>query len=1149
MTQPKYTPEQAEAITKRGVSIALDAGAGCGKTFVLTERYLAHLPPGEVVDILQRLDEVVAITFTNAAAREMRERIRHKCFARMEGAATPDEGDYWLRLIRVLDAARISTIDSFCQTLVRQAAPRLGIDPTFEVLDAAAAPVLLSEVADDVLRGALQAEEADAIELAVALSLGGLRSAVMDLAEYQHDPAFSEWLAKDETDCLARWRQFYAVEYVGATIGKVLASDDLRALRVLIAAATPVTLGLAEHLAEMLRLIGELENGADPLAAARELHGLCFLNHPETNKYRWNNRDWPTVDEKKAFSAACQEVRKPLEPLLKEPDKAQWQVAAERGVKLLKLAARVAEAYQTAKRERGALDFADLSAFARRVLTEEALADVRQEQAGRIRLLLVDEFQDTSQAQVDLVLALVSEGFDAGRLFFVGDFKQSIYRFRGAEPEVFRALQTRVPAQGRLPLATNFRSQPGVIGFVNALFAPEFGEHYQPLHAARAAASEANVEFLWTTRSDGPAKGHAGFADANRKAEALTIASRLRELIDSEQPLVVDAQSKKLRAVRPGDVAILFRAFSNVHLYEQALRAADLPFYTVAGRAFYSQQEVYDVLHLLRAVTSTCDDIALAGVLRSPFFGLRDETLLAISRLEGNLNAGLARGRLDRIAEPVNRERAEAAREVLRELRHAAPGLSTPALLELAFARTGYDAALLAEFLGERKLANVRKLVEQARRSDAAGGSLATFIRQLGEFTAREPKEAQAATVSGADDVVRLMTIHGSKGLEFPVVVVADLDSPKQNRGEAVVFSPSLGPLVKGDNQASVGLNLHNAVEKQAELAETLRLFYVACTRAADQLILSGTLADPDQPKGPFTKVLARQFDIQTGRQVGEEPALAPVPTSFTPRTMAELDIKQPRSVKLTEALETMRDVPPQELPTSAFPLAIDARSQRAFSVSRLTGKLWRRSEFAAREVKLPAAGDIDPRGLGTLVHAVLERLTLRGDEAIAAWCERLAPLNVNRSVDETAALATQLLTRFVASTRYEALAAAPQVEREVEFLLAWPPDSAEPHAMLSGYIDGAYQLPDGRWQIVDYKTNQVTAGEVSSEAKKYELQLAVYALAIEAATGQPPAGMTLHFLRPGVEYEFVWNPTAKLAALAMIESAIAAARAAEENT
>jgi ATP-dependent helicase/nuclease subunit A len=699
-----------------------------------------------------------------------------------------------------------------------------------------------------------------------------------------------------------------------------------------------------------------------------------------------------------------------------------------------------------------------------------------------------------------------------------------------------------------LPLATNFRSQPGVIEFVNALFAPEFGAHYQPLHAARAAASDANVEFLWTTRSDGPQGNDAGKADANRKAEALTIAARLRELIDSEQPLVVDADTKHLRAVRPGDVAILFRAFSNVHLYEQALRAAELPFYTVAGRAFYSQQEVYDVLHLLRAVTSTCDDIALAGVLRSPFFGLRDETLLAISELEGNLNAGLARGRLDRIAEPLDRERAELGREVLRELRHAAPRLSTPALLELAFARTGYDAALLAEFLGERKLANVRKLVEQARRSDAAGGSLATFIRQLGEFTAREPKEAQAATVSSADDVVRLMTIHGSKGLEFPVVVVADLESPKQARPDAVVFSPTLGPLVKGDHDASVGLNLHNAVEKQAELAETLRLFYVACTRAADHLILSGTLADPDKPKGPFTQVLARQFDIQSGRQRSEAPVLAPIPTSFTPRTMAELDIKQPRSVKLNEALEKLRDSAPQALPSSAFPLPINVRSQRAFSVSRLTGKLWRRSEFAARKVTLPAAGHVDARGLGTLVHAVLERLTLRGTEDVAAWCDRLAPLHVNRSVDETAALATQLLTRFVASSRYQTLAAAPQVEREVEFLLAWPSDAPEPHAQLSGSIDGAYLLPDGRWQIVDYKTNQVTAAEVPSEAKKYELQLAVYALALEAATGEPPAGMTLHFLRPGVEIEFVWNPAAKRAALVTIESAIAATRAAEEN-
>ena len=335
-----------------------------------------------------------------------------------------------------------------------------------------------------------------------------------------------------------------------------------------------------------------------------------------------------------------------------------------------------------------------------------------------------------------------------------------------------------------------------------------------------------------------------------------------------------------VRAVRPGDVALLFRALTNVEYYEEALRRYGIDYYLVGGHAFYAQQEIYDLLNLLRAINSPCDEVSLAGALRSPMFGLLDETLLWLSQ-EVGWRRGCSIAELPEELDDRQRQQAAYAAATLRALRASKDRLPVAQLIYEALDRTGYDAMLLAEFLGERKLANLHKLIEQARSFDRAGiFSLSDFITQLSEFVARQPDEPLAATHPESTDVVKLMSIHQSKGLEFPVVIVPDVGRPRRMMGPAVAFTPQLGPMFK-DADATTGYDLWMMAENEEELAELNRLLYVAATRAADYLILSAGMEEPGKAAGPWMELIARRFDLMTGerrRRWGRRRRSAPKP-------------------------------------------------------------------------------------------------------------------------------------------------------------------------------------------------------------------------------------------------------------------------------
>jgi ATP-dependent helicase/nuclease subunit A len=870
------TPQQRRAVDHRGSSVVLASGAGCGKTHVLTACYLAHLADGAAVG------EIVAITFTERAAREMRSRIRAAVTAEL-AKHTPGSPPHvcWRKHLRDLETAPIATIHGFAAGIIRGHAAAAGIDPAFEVLDDALSATLRTESLRAALHKLLTEDSpvgGDLRELVVLFGWAATREAIDAFLLDPDPPAWDRWLAKPPTEVAREWTEDHRHElrpewlkYLFTTAPKIAAA--VAALR----KVDPPTPEANATLADVLGRLDKLPDGLDELRETAKVAGA--------GKKVWGEADYPTVRD--AFKVLREELPDKLAAFAEKPQKVEE--AAVVGQRFIRVAQTAYSAYRDRKRRAAAADFHDLLTLARDVLRDHSAVQARLQK--QYRFLLLDELQDTDPVQMELVGLLSGDDLHGGKLFAVGDAKQSIYRFRGADVELFRNLRTAIPEVGRLELSRNFRSQPGVIRFVNLLCRGWFPGEAE-LEGDRLSVSDGNVEFLWAvepgarSREPGAEEEQEGAGStlraprsALRAREAEAIAQRIEDMLRDDTPRVADSDGP--RRVRPADVALLFRSMTHVAIYEAALRRHGLDYYLVGGRAFFAQQEVYDLLNLLRAVENPLDGFALAGVLRSPFCNLTDEALHLIGTHPEGVWAGLFDDERLAVVPADQRPAVARARRFLTGWRSVKDTLPIAGLLNRAFADSGYDAATQFEFLGDRKLANLWKLVDLARDFDRTGFGLPEFIAHLSDQVARQPREEQAATQPENADVVKLMSVHQAKGLEFPVVIVPDLGAATRGAIHPVArWHRRLGCLARlpadvlEDERESGNVpfsdfpdRLGRVADQLADREEDLRILYVACTRARDLLILSAGLAEPPPAKaaGPWLAALGERFDLRTG--------------------------------------------------------------------------------------------------------------------------------------------------------------------------------------------------------------------------------------------------------------------------------------------
>ncbi|MCA1664312.1 MAG: UvrD-helicase domain-containing protein, partial [Myxococcales bacterium] len=815
-----------ERIARFPTDLVVRAGAGTGKTHALVTLYL-HLVGG--VTASRRgvaPPRIAVVTFTDKAAGELKERIRTRlgavvaapetieraeptlvAAARELGVAPPD-GAAWAEALASLGAAPIGTFHSFAGNLLRRHAARAGLDPEYTLLDEAE----------------VTARSTQAAERAILDALGAGDEAVEELVAHFNFRAVGR--ARGLVELLADLRARRAEEGRGAEglDGNYEAAAVQRALDAAVARFAAIA-----H--ELPRLANEMSAKSSSVVVARE---LC-ARLPSLDFRRGDDVAVVMRATRKLRGAATTAWKQALDAAVDPLLEAQTSLrATPLAAALARLVGAVDTNYRAYKRRAGAVDFADLLTMARDLLRDDA--SVRASVRARFDAILVDEFQDTNPVQAEIVRLVGARqpGDDGARLFVVGDRKQSIYEFRGADVAVFaRAADELIARGGGEELLTQSRrSAPALLSLTNALF------------AAALDGYEAAKDDLSPFREDAPATAGAelltvapGPSAECRLREARAVARRIAQL---------RAGGRKL-----GDVAILLRRFTHLYDYLDALRAAALPYFVVRGRGFFAAQEVRDLACALSVIDDPDDLLSLVALLRSPIVGVSDETVARLS-LAGQLRTRVL---LDAsTAWPESLAAAERAglerfRTRFAELRLVADRLG-PAACAQSIVDDGDLVALLASTPdGEQRVANLMRLVEKAREFEERGGDLRAFANWLRRAAAPggEAQAAEAQVADEGDDVVRVMTVHQAKGLEFPVVFVPACGGLERHDHSPIIYDADEGLGMKLRDERAPQQWVHSLasrrvteVRKQRQLAESLRVFYVAATRARDLVVFSG---------------------------------------------------------------------------------------------------------------------------------------------------------------------------------------------------------------------------------------------------------------------------------------------------------------------
>jgi ATP-dependent helicase/nuclease subunit A len=1101
-----FTPEQADAIARRDGDLMLSANAGSGKTSVLVERFVAS-----VVDDGLRPDQVLAITFTDKAAGELRSRVRARLLELGERESAREAEGAW-----------ITTFHGFCQRILRAHAVAAGLDPAFTVLDPAEARAAVREAFDAALEGFLAQPRTDALDLAAAYTVDRLQRMVVAAHDAlrsrgQTRPRLPEGQPADLDAAAAgleRARAGLAAELAGCAGGSSVdaAREALETCRARLAGGSDVDVGAVK--------VGRT-------AAA--------LKTPAADAYR---------EACECYAHAMADRR--AVPTLALVDE---------------LLGRYADAYAQAKRGRTAVDFDDLELLCRDLLVAEP--GIAAGYRARFERIMVDEFQDTNPLQLELLQLIARDNACT-----VGDELQAIYAFRHADVEVFRARRDALAAEGRAAtLATNFRSRPEILRALNAAFAP-LHEHWVDLRPGREdpPAPAPVVELLVTDadawNGDAPSALGVGLpaASAVKQAEARLVAQRVGELVHEE-------------GVPPRDIVVLLRASAEMGLYERALELAGLPTLAGGGRGWWARQQIRDLCHLLAALANPRDEEALLGLLASPMVGLSSDALalLALSARERGApgaqpapdGAAPARARdasrslWEAANDPAltlpveDAERLTAFRAWFAAERERAPRLGLDEILARGLRRTRYDLHVLALPRGARRLANVHKLLRLAASyEERRGRDVRGFIDLANAELEADARETDAPVDLGGLDAVRLMTIHAAKGLEFPVVVVADLGrkgnlSPPDLHVDGDRVGIRLVDL-EAKKTTALDFDAIEAERRAADEAEERRVMHVAMTRAEERLILSGAArlgehwpqpgpgAAPISWIGPALVPGVAALDASDPVRehvVGE--LAARIRTVLNSPSSGVLRLEAPAPVAPGEQLALALNggapaaapppatplAEPEALPAPPAALSYSALSRYAacpyrFHLERGLGLPEQAPPAHLRDAP-PDAPTLDLLLRGTLVHELLEGLDLREGAAVpdADAVRALAAVHETELSEAEVADLQTMVGAFVASPLRARLAAARAIHREhaFAFVLTGGP-------LLNGFVDVIATEADGGALIVDYKSDQV--GDADLEAlveASYATQRRIYALAA-LRSGAPSVEVAHVFLeRPGV--------------------------------
>ncbi|RJP76404.1 MAG: hypothetical protein C4524_10015 [Candidatus Zixiibacteriota bacterium] len=1102
------TPHQTQAVISDDAFLVVRAGAGSGKTRVLVERYLRLV-------LEQGLSprRILAATFTEKAAAEMKERVARELESRGEAERVAE-----------LNAAPVCTLHGFCSRLIAPHALELGLDPGFRILDDLEATLLQEEILTGVLARLRRDRPADLEAIVARLHWPG------DFQPRRGLSPASRGFSRQFLDLVEAAR--CAGRGTGAPFLPL--SDDPAAI---LAQAESLRAELAAALARMAADCspGSQEKARLALSALERLARLPHLRHPETMQ-TCRELEGIRLNVCEELKSALRRVKEDLVPLLWDAFFAGDYDAVR--LPLNALYQDYLQAYHARKLEQGALDFLDLEERALEILARPGLPPP-------VDCVLIDEAQDLNRVQWEILNRLA----ERAPLFIVGDVQQSIYGFRYADVDLFaRAARRAREGEGKeILLEENWRSRASVLGTVNPLFLRLWqGNEEAPFLELKPSypypsGSDEMVELLL---ADGPDRAQA------REAEARFLARRLEELVKGGmfrvcEEIPSDSGPPEVRFRPPawGDVLVLVRAGSSFDPLERAFREREIPFLIQAGRGFWDALEINDFMVLLRSLEDPGDNFSLACLLVSPGVGFSCDDLLELRRYPLAAAAGEPRWETRPLFEGLTALRdsaapgtdlpARAARflDLFTRLYEAKDRLPLRRLLQIWIQETGLEAHWASLPDGRLKAVNVRKFL---RLCDArAGEPLARLRAAFEEIRLREVREASAPDPQSGEGAVQVMTVHGAKGLEAPLVALFDLNYAPRSSGGAFT--------VRADGAAAFGLQspqpggkpfqpfLFQAMHQEAKVrrqSEDQRVLYVALTRAREKLLLTASGSEGEKgyrAAGWFKLILdhlrLEANDIFDAARVPEGP-LPLFDAAGAPAGLRLLRAPDGPPAPLPRRGPAAIPAAPEEAP-AGFP-APPAPGRRPVSV---TEHLW------GAHASLPASGVIPFEFRISEDGSLLTDESAEGGLALGLWVHRLLqvlpPDADSRRVEEAArrealplfgrppdpallAEAVRLVNTFLRSPLGGDLRQARRAVRE--YPLLFEVDGL----LLRGSLDLAFQRDDG-WVLVDYKSDRRPLALSPERLAAYRAQLAFYARGWEGLTGTLPREALLFFLHTGV--------------------------------
>lgn len=1204
----KWTPEQQKVISTRNRNLLVSAAAGSGKTAVLVERIITRLtkdtPPIDV-------DQLLVVTYTEAAAAEMKERIG----AALEKALEENpESAHLKKQAALIHTAKIMTIHSFCLSVIREYFHTIDLDPGFRVAEEGELKLLKLDVIQQMLEEKYEKAEPEFLQFVETFATGRddakLEEMILKLYEYAGAyPDSERWL----NDCAEEYKSALdsdalfmkkMLSYIKSSLDDIKVDMDY-AIRICEQADGPYVYGKTiEQDKEVVRVLMEAECYEEFQAAFENLEKWPRL---ASNKDKSVNEDKIVLVKtlRDNWKDSISELKKTYFSQSPEEQKKDMETCYPVVKMLTELVKEFEKAFLEKKAEKNLIDFHDMEQFALQILTRKENgefhpSEVAKEYQVQFEEIMVDEYQDSNLLQETILTSVSRMSRGENNLFMVGDVKQSIYRFRLSRPELFMekydTYKTEESSCQRIDLHKNFRSRAEVLNAANAVFCQimtkKLGGVMYDDNAALYVGAEYPEEngnetevLIIDTEIDAEATGISKVrAEEAKELEARAIAERIHGLISSQK--VWDKDSGSMRGARYSDIVILSRSLKGyAEVFSKVLAEEGIPMFAESREGYFETLEIGWMLDYLRVLDNYRQDIPLAAVLKSPFGQCSNEELASVRRAWNSVTFHEAVLRTagiwwDDEQEAETEIPVETKKKIctifaqLEKFRKEVPYTSIQELLWKIMKETGYRDYVSAMPGGEQRAANLDMLMVKAKAFEKTSyKGLFHFVRYMDQIKKYELDAGEAGIFNEQMDAVRLMSIHKSKGLEFPIVIVAGMGKRfnMQDVKGSVVVHPELGigiDAIDVKRRTKSPTILRKVIQMQTKmenLGEELRVLYVAMTRAKEKLILAGTCAKAEKQLADFTHVARAEDNSLTFTRLISAgcyydwvlPAVSELPEELVNVKLINIeDIVKDEIIRETQDL-LEKKIFLEEVENAEHNAEFAKRIEKQFgfaypyddeqvklkySVSELKKRaMFLDTEEETAEMFIKEESEqIVPQFIekqevltgasrGSAYHKVMELLDFARDYNQESFESQMKDWEAEGYLDHEMAecINTQDILNFLNSSagkRMKAAAKAGKLYKEQPFVMGvdakmlYPDKDIEESVLIQGIIDVFFE-EDGELVVLDYKTDKVWRAEELVD--KYQEQLHLYGKALSQMTLKPVKAKIIYSFTLGKEIAF----------------------------